>query len=548
MSLIPLDDLCDTARAALDDLFVFGNYYWGLQLEEKPHRWMCDEMMSTLTMDGTPHLILDVPRGTYKTSLDTAGAVLQYLRQCYYHDNPYHRIVYASATLALGEAFLNLIENVLRCGGHEGRIDRDFGSLWKEPTMKSRKSSRQKDGIVLRPRMERGEIASVRDPNFFIASIRKPRVGFHADGAILDDLNDELNVATPQQLKKTQDFYRQVYPIISTNDRAGNPSHIWMSCTPWKDDDVRGMILRQEEEKLAEDPDYVSPWRVCKAKAHMDDGTLFFPTKLSESRLATYRENMGASKYNAAYEGEPVSEAEQLCTEDQIHYKSREEFPALRFCRITVDPNQHNDAKVLGCYAAIVMGGFDKFSKLWIWDIKASREWDTRALIDILYRIQEEHPTWHIFVEDSHMAHFDHAVNLEYVSRMTEQERLSKEDAMYVPRPVPRLKLNWVCPHKGGSKYEKWQGLKPRFQSGNVVFASEITPSIRQELENELTRGMASRFKDILDALAMMENGIIPKYKSTGQAEIVPISRGVGGTTQDRARMSWGAAFPGMVP
>jgi len=506
---------------------------------------MCDEMMASLTMEETPHLILDVPRGTYKTSLDTAGAVLQQLRQIYYFDNPYHRIVYASATLGLGEAFLSLIENILKGGGKEGRIDRDFGPLWKEPTMKNRKSSHQKDGIVLAPRMERGEIASVRDPNFFIASVRKSRVGFHADGAILDDLNDESNTATPQQLKKTQDFYRQVYPIIDAKDRAGNPSHIWMSCTPWKDDDVRGMIVREEEEKAVENPDYVSPWRIVKATAHMPDGTLFFPTKLSEAKLASLKESM-KSKYWAAYEGEPVTEQDQLCTEEQIHYQPRESFPALRWCRITVDPNQHSDAKALGCYAAIVMGGYDQFSKLWVWDIKASRDWDTSDLIDVLYRIQEEHPAWPIFAEDSHMVHFDHAVNLEYVRRMNEQERLSREDATYVPKAVPRLKLNWVSPHKGGSKYEKWQGLKPRFQSGNVVFASEIMPSIRQELENELTRGMAARFKDILDALAMMENGIIPRYRASGQAEIVPIRRDEGGT-QEKKGVSFASAFPGMV-
>jgi len=543
--LKPLKSLSDDARAALDDLFLFGVNYWGLQLEEKPHRWMCDELMSSLTDGTTPHLMMDVPRGCYKTSLVTAGAVQQQLRQIYYYDNPYHRIVYASATLALGEAFLNLIENVLRSGGMEGRIDRDFGPLWKTPTMNNRKTSRQKDGIVLLPRMERGEIASVRDPNFFIASIKKQRVGFHADGAILDDLNDDLNTVTTDQLKKTQDFYRQVYPIIDAIDRAGNPSHIWMTCTPYKDDDVRGMIMREEEEKKIENPDYRSPWRIVKATAHQDDGSLFFPTKLSEAKLASLKESM-KSKYWAAYEGTPVTDTDRLASEDQIRYRSRDEFPALRWCRITVDPNQHNDAKKLGCYAAVVMGGYDQFAKLWIWDIKASRDWDTGGLISQLYGIQEEHPTWPIFVEDSHMTHFDHAVNLEYVRRMNEEERRSREDATYVPRAVPRLRLNWVSPHKGMSKYESWQGLKPRFQSGAITFASEIASSMKSELENELTRGMAARFKDILDALAMMENGILPKFKATGKAEVVPVNKDEGGA-RARTGFSFASAFPGMM-
>jgi hypothetical protein len=505
---------------------------------------MCDELMQTLTNKETPHLILDVPRGCYKTSIVTAGAVQQQLRQIFYHDNPYHRIVYASATLGLGEAFLSLIENILKAGGHEGRIDRDYGELWKFATGADRKTSRQKDGIVLAPRITRGEVASVRDPNFFIASVKKQRVGFHADGAILDDLNDDLNTMTPQQLKKTQDFYRQVYPIIDATDRNGEPSHIWMTCTPYKDDDVRGMIIREEEEKRKEDETFVSKWRVVKATAHMADGSLFFPTKLSEAKLASLKESM-KSKYWAAYEGTPVTEQDRLASDEQIRYRPLEDFPPLRWCRITVDPNQHNDARALGCYSAIVMGGYDRFAKLYITDIRASRDWDTGGLIDALYRAQEEHPTWPIFIEDSHMTHFDHAVNLEYVRRRQAEEERAQKDSTYTPKAIVRLRIHWVSPHKGMSKYEKWQGLKPRFQAGSIYFAQEIALAMKTELENELTRGMAARFKDVLDALAMMENGITPRFNPSGKPELVH-GREEGGRREAQG-VSFASAFPGMV-
>ncbi len=538
-------NLCTDARLALDDLFHFGRFYWGLQLEEKPHRWMCDELMSTLTNEETPNLLLDVPRGCYKTSIVTAGGVLQYLRQTFLSDNPYHRIVYASATLALGEAFLLLIENVLRSGGAEGRMDRDFGKLWKDADQKNRKTSRGKDGITLAPRMKRGEIASVRDPNFFISSIRKPRVGFHADGAILDDLNDKENVRTPEQLRKTQEFYRQVYPLIATHDRVGNPSHVWMTCTPWKDDDVRGTIIREEEEKAVETPGYVSPWRVVKATAHMPDGSLFFPTKLTEGRLELLKDKM-RSEYWAAYEGQPVTKSDQLADDEQIRFKPRDEFPPLRWHRVTVDPNQHNEARALGCYAAIFLGGYDKYSKLFIYDIRASREWDTAAFIDQLYNVQTEFTRWPIFIEDSHMTHFDHAVNLEYVRRMDDEAKKTKADPMYVPKAIPRLNINWVSPHKGMSKYEKWEGLKPRFQAGSIVFAEEIAPSIKSELRNELTRGRAARFKDFLDALAMMENGITPRYKANDELGLTLVEK-TEGAHKDAKRFTFASQFPGMV-
>ena len=317
-------NLCDDARLALDDLFHFGKFYWGLQLEEQPHRWMCDELMQTLTNNETPNLLLDVPRGCYKTSVVTAERSSSISDRFFFSTIPITASSMPPPHSPSATPF-SLIENVLRAGGAEGRIDRDFGKLWKSADRGNRKTSRAKDGITLAPRMLRGEIASVRDPNFFIASIRKPRVGFHADGAILDDLNDKDNVRTPERLRATQEFYRQIYPLIATHDRVGNPSHVWMTCTPWKDDDVRGMIMREEEEKQTESLNYVSPWRIVKATAHMPDGSLFFPSKLTEERLDLLKDKM-RSEYWAAYEGQPVSKDEQLATEDQIRFKPREEF------------------------------------------------------------------------------------------------------------------------------------------------------------------------------------------------------------------------------
>lgn len=539
----PGDRLSENARRALEDLFFWSNHYWGLTLEEKPHRWMCDELMATLTMEDTPHLMLDVPRGCYKTSIVTSGAVLQYLRQWLLYDNPYHRILYASNTLTLGYSFLELIENVLRAGGLNGRIDEDFGPLWKVSDETQRKTSRRKSGIILKPRMDRGEIASVKEPNFFIASIGSLPIGAHADGAILDDLNNKKNVSTPEQIKKTHEFYHQVYPIINAEDRLGKPAHIWMACTPWHDNDVRGMILRDEDERKLESDQYVSPWRHVKATAHMEDGSLFFPTKLSEKVLTQLRTHMG-SEYWAAYEGSPIAKQDAIASEDQIKFRPRDEFPALRWCRITVDPNEHNDAKTLGCYAAIVIGGYDQFAKLWIHDIRASREWNTEQFIRALYEVQEQYPSFPMFIEDEHMTHFDHALNLEYVRRMSEQERLTKEQPGYIPRPVTRLKINWTPAPRHLSKYERCEGLKPRFYSASIFFAQEIAPSIKAELTSELIRGRASRYKDILDALVMMENGIVPRYQQSAGAQKIAATSSFGGTQKQSP--TFGDAFGGI--
>ena len=143
------------------------------------------------------------------------------------------------------------------------------------------------------------------------------------------------------------------------------------------------------------------------------------------------------------------------------------------------------------------------------------------------------------------MSHFDHAVNLEYVRRMDDQAKKVEKDRNYIPTPVRRLNLNWVSPHKGMSKYEKWAGLKPRFQAGAITFAQEIAPSLKSELMNELTRGRAARFKDILDALAMMENGITPRYKMNDETGLTLVEPKEEGSWRDG--YTFASQFPGMV-
>ena len=54
-------------------------------------------------------------------------------------------------------------------------------------------------------------------------------------------------------------------------------------------------------------------------------------------------------------------------------------------------------------------------------------------------------------------------------------------------------------------------------------------PSIKAEIENELTRGTAARFKDFLDALSGMETGVTPRYKADGKGEVVQLKALDGG-------------------
>lgn len=444
-----------------------------------------------------PFAMLVVPRGCYKSSIARAAIVWKYLRRLYLDENPHHRIVIASSTLALGKVFLSGIEAVVKSGGLNQRIDTHYCKLWKNRTM-SVTGSKLEDGINFAPRCDAGEIASLVEPNVFIASMKRVSTGFHADEALIDDLNNRENVATDLQRAKTHDYWKLLFPIIGLQSAEGRPSRVMMLCTPWHDDDVRGMIVRKEEERAAADPKYVSPWTIIQQGSYYEDGTVFFPSKYPPKVLESLLEEMGPSWFSANFLCDPVGD-DQFVSEEQIHWKDRESFPELKQIRICVDPNQHRDAHDLGCYAAIIVAGYDRFWHTWVLDVRGSREWGSQQFMNELFSLQEEYPSAMIYMEDSHMTHFQHAVMLE--------EALRSEKAGY---PV-RLRINYVPVDVKTQKYDRWQKLQPRFRNHAIHFSDRIAPALKAELKNELVRGRKARFVDFLDALAMTEQGYRPK-------------------------------------
>jgi hypothetical protein len=451
----------------------------------------------------TPYGMLCVPRGTFKTSIARGTVVWKQLRQIFLRGNVYHRMALASATLALSRESLGSIENQLK---YNGDLTSAYGPLWQMPDKKRGiRGSKSEDAITLKPRIEQGEIAAVAEPSIWIGSSHRVSTGFHADEIVADDLNNKENTLTDTQRQKVHDYWSGLFPILNPVDRVGNPGRIMMNATPWHDDDVRGRILRNERAKAEADPSYRSKWVYIQEPA-VKDGVLFFPTRLTEEVLASYEEEMGPSSFAANYLCDPVGNR-GFVDEGSIHFRPRTAFPpSLRWLRITVDPNQHTKAKDLGCYAAIMVSGYDHFANLYFVDARGSRDWDSADLIDELFGLNETYPDAPILIEDAHMGHLDHAIKLE------EELRSSKAGRRI------HLRVQYVSPH-GSSKYENWERLRPRFKNNRILFADEIHPKIKAEIKDELVRGPASRFKDFLDAMAMAEVGIRPRIARDGALE-----------------------------
>jgi len=392
-------------------------------------------------------------------------------------------------------------------------------------------SSRHPDGMVLGPRLVAGEIASVAEPSFWVGSERRISTGFHADEAFVDDLNNRDNTQTDHRRMAVQAYWELIFPILQRKDRTGKPSKILMNCTPWHDDDVGSRIRRQEKERLEVDPEYQSRWLVLKHSAYLEDGSAWAPGILSLESLEELRETLSTTLFSANYLVDPVGR-NGFVDEDQIIFMPRSRMPTpLRWLRATVDPSQHNAAREIGCYTAIMVGGYDRFANLYFLDARGSREWDSADVINELFQLNKDYPDIPILIEDSHMTHFDHALRLE-------EENRSKDGIRR------HLRVQWIPIDYKAAKYQRWERLQPRFRSRRIFFADEIESKLKAEIKEELVRGQAARFKDFLDAIAMAEMGVTPKVARDGV--MVDQSKEMSEIAPNKHQPTFAQAVPGI--
>ncbi len=508
MKLSDLSDRSQHYLTAEGGLWGFLVEVWGLDLQEQPHREMVTAIEDAEYHDERPYVMEVVPRGTYKSSIMRGVAVWKQLRQMYVFDNVYHRIVLASATLALCRSHISAIGAQLQTNKLLKEL---YGELWRSGGYRGQRHSNVElgDGIMLAPRIDAGEKASIPEPNFFIVSAKRKRTGWHADEGMFDDLHDDDQMQTDHQREKAKTYFKLIWPIINPAERLGRPSRVTLNATRWHEDDVPGYVIHDIIEKRSmEDPSYRSKWNIihrsCVSDNDIDNGVLYFPKVLTREVLYERLDTLGPALFSCNYFNDPVAHG-GFVPEEQIKFVKRENLPALRFLRIASDPNQHTKDRALGCYAGALVGGFDRFSNLYIVDAVGSREWDTAEYLDAMFDLSATYSAPPLYIEDVCQAALQRTIQLEEETRsFKEGERI-------------RLNVRWQSVPHDESKADRWRAMQPRFKRGQVFFVDEIDPKIKREIKSELVKGEASKFKDFLDMLAMLEAGVKPKFDKSAQ-------------------------------
>lgn len=432
---------------------------------EPLHRRVCDFV--TNNVDRKKLLIL-LPRGTFKSSIVTVGYSLYRIVQ-----DPNDRILIANATYPMATQFLGQIKNHLQRNEELKGIFGDFAKdadQWRE------------DKIFIG-----GDKAYVaKEPTVWAQGVSANVTGSHFNIAILDDLVNDTNIGTKEQIEKVKQYYRQVLDLV--DPMPSGHRRVIIIGTTWHWDDLYAWI--QETPEIAQDfeilklPAYTGEWR---------KGDLLFPTRLSWEALEQQKRQQGAYHFSAQYMLDPIP------TETQVFrppFKKYEEtdirgLDLRKF--ITVDPAISEEKSA--DYSAMTCVGVDVNNDWYILDIWRDRCQPKRLIDQIFFWNEKWKPV---------------SVGIETVAFQKALQYFLYDEMKKRNRTIPLMELK----NNDRSKDERIRGLQPRYEMGSIFHPQQTFVPEIENLEDELRRFPKNAHDDIIDSLAsQLELAFPPKKR-----------------------------------
>lgn len=444
---------------------AFGDFYWFCKhvvgfkdMVPHVHEDLCDTLQTLDTIDkkGIREALILMPRGTFKSSITAQAFPIWYLLH-----NPNARIFIASATTDLAILNMRTIKSIVE---HNSYFRQLFGD-------KIAKNSRgvnvrwNQDEILLDGRFGEGEI--LKEASITVGALGKVKAGSHYDVAILDDVVNHLNVATPQLCQKTREFYAQVQSLL-------DPGCIMpIVGTRYLYDDLYGYLLGNNETGK------VIPDRTIIKKAIDENGKLLFPERLDFKTLQDLREKQGAYTFACQYLNEPTnSETAVFLREDFRYIGQHKEVPGLVTRFLLIDPSRGDSAD--SDYSALVVVSLSEENDVFV-EYAQQHRLKPSQLADMIYDLHRLYKFDRIGIEQ---------VGMQGIYDLV-MDRVNRGGS-FIP----------VVPVKNTTKVSKVmriRRLEPYFKANKVYLMPGLT-----KLEDQLVRFPNIRYDDLVDAFSML--------------------------------------------
>ena len=279
-------------RTGLADLYYFARNILGYKLMvPHVHQRMCEFIMKPMERGENEQAtkILLEPRGSFKSTVGTVARTLWELAR-----NPEVTILITNEKLDKSKAFLKEIKSHIT----DNEVFRMLYGDWSCENMRGRKWSDSR--MDIKPRQKQGAAPSVE-----ASSVESSETGKHVDLIIADDLVGKSNSGTPEQLAKIDEYVKDLGAVL-------NPGgELFFIGTRWDHRDVYNTQFEHIKElgKFARAD-------ILIERARREDGTPYFPERLSEQFLRSQRAKLGTYFYSCFPAGTRILGRENKNIED----------------------------------------------------------------------------------------------------------------------------------------------------------------------------------------------------------------------------------------
>ena len=412
------------------------------------------ELIESLDLPEKKKLIL-MPRGTFKTTVVTIGRTVQRIIR-----DGNIRVLLDSEVLDYSEKILGQIKRELQ----KPKFIELYGNLI-DP--KRRETSRE---FTVTTRKNMG----IKEPTIFGGGIGTVQNGPHYDYIIADDLHSEKNVNTSEQIDKVISHYRLLLSLLEPG------GEIVIIGTRWHFRDLYSFILEEEAAREAAD------WMVLKQSAINEDGSLFFPNRLTREFLDSQRRAQGAYLFSVLYLNEPSANEDAVFKKDDFRYWEGGDFPMQDGRRVLLNISMCVDrafsTKESADYTGVTVSGMSASGNVYVLEA-IRKKCGLQELFDLLVSLGGKYG-WDrirkVGVE---------TINFEELQQFF-QECMKKQNRFFI--------FERLIPDGKQSKYDRIEkALQARFANHGVYLKKG-----QYDLEDELIRFPVATHDDLIDSLA----------------------------------------------
>lgn len=431
-----------------------------------------DELETFLKTSGKRKLVM-FPRGHLKTMVVTKAWTIQQAL-----NNPDIRILIANATWDNSRKFLGSIKSYLKTGNVMSQLFGPFESAnWNvdECTIRQRKATHDA-------------------PTWTTTGLERELTSQHFDLIICDDLVAFENSTTPAQREKVKEYYGMLYALLEPNGT------LLAMGTRYHQDDLYAQILADKT------------FDTFVRTAYTDDRqqAVIYPERFSVESLNEIRRDsqMGSRKFSAQYLNNPIDPDNADFRKEQIkYYEIETRHPGSLYMAVDPAISLSREAD----YSALVVAGQFQSRKIRVVDY-LQKKMVPNDLVDAIFEMVKKHKLHRIGIET-----FAFQKTLKY-----DIQRQQRERNIF-------FSIDEIGKRRGAnaepilSKEARIRRLQPYFEQGLI----ELRPDM-QAMVDEILAFPRGRHDDLIDALSMTLDYLVPSMDGQSQADREPAHNTVG--------------------